>query len=294
MVGCNYSRTQGTMCQQHLCLQGMFNLHDCPHHHTGPICCLIDDVYYAALDDPTERLNAVTLWQLVTHICSTYAQISRDLDDNVTSSNQGMIPTFHLPSTHKSWRSAKLLHKTQVCPSPRKWSWWLAPSMLSIVGTWCSHGESGNVVPSLTLHGTTGRITGWPHLQKCMTSTAWPPATWPSTIRQLHRKLFRQRNGCIAGQLGKHIHPEEQYDWQAGHDKPATGKNCCQSYWGHRKVEGWHSTHRATIGAHKSSHWRSTKTTWNPTGYCWTHCEFKVVGSDKLRESITELCRWSS
>jgi hypothetical protein len=23
-------------------------------------------------------------------------------------------------------------------------------------------------------------------------------------------------------------------------------------------------------------------------------CEFKVVGSDKVRESITELCRWSS
>jgi hypothetical protein len=28
----------------------------------------IDDVYYAALDDPTEDLNAVTLWQLITHI----------------------------------------------------------------------------------------------------------------------------------------------------------------------------------------------------------------------------------
>ncbi len=27
----------------------------------------IDDVYYAALDDPTEGLNAVTLQQLVTH-----------------------------------------------------------------------------------------------------------------------------------------------------------------------------------------------------------------------------------
>jgi hypothetical protein len=36
----------------------------------------IDDVYYAALDDPTEGLNNVTLQQLITHIHTTYAQIS--------------------------------------------------------------------------------------------------------------------------------------------------------------------------------------------------------------------------
>jgi hypothetical protein len=36
----------------------------------------IDDVYYATLNDPTEGLNAVTLQQLVTHIHTTYAQIS--------------------------------------------------------------------------------------------------------------------------------------------------------------------------------------------------------------------------
>jgi hypothetical protein len=48
----------------------------------------IDDIYYATLDDPTEGLNAVTLWQLITHICSIYAQISQpDLDDNITNFN---------------------------------------------------------------------------------------------------------------------------------------------------------------------------------------------------------------
>jgi hypothetical protein len=57
----------------------------------------INDVYYAALDDPTEGLNAVTLQQLVTHICTTYAQISQpDLNNNVTNFNQGIDPNLPL------------------------------------------------------------------------------------------------------------------------------------------------------------------------------------------------------
>jgi hypothetical protein len=57
----------------------------------------IDDVYYAALDDPTKGLNAVTLRQLITHIHTTYAQISQpDLDDNVTDFNQGVDPNLSL------------------------------------------------------------------------------------------------------------------------------------------------------------------------------------------------------
>ena len=63
----------------------------------------INDVYYAALDDPTEGLNAVTLQQLVTHICTMYAQISQpDLEDNITKFNQGISPNLPLALyTHK-------------------------------------------------------------------------------------------------------------------------------------------------------------------------------------------------
>jgi hypothetical protein len=58
-----------------------------------------DNVYYAALDNPTKGLNAVTLRQLITHICTTYAQISQpDLDDNVTHFNQGIDPNLPLTS----------------------------------------------------------------------------------------------------------------------------------------------------------------------------------------------------
>jgi hypothetical protein len=57
----------------------------------------INDVYYAALDDPTKGLNAVTYWQLVTHIHITYAQISQpDLHNNITHFNQGIDPNLPL------------------------------------------------------------------------------------------------------------------------------------------------------------------------------------------------------
>jgi hypothetical protein len=57
----------------------------------------IDDVYCAALNDPTEGLNAGTLQELVTHIRTTYTQISQpDLDNNVTNFNQGINPNLPL------------------------------------------------------------------------------------------------------------------------------------------------------------------------------------------------------
>ncbi len=63
----------------------------------------INDVYYAALDDPTQGINAVTLRQLVTHIRTRYTQISQsDLDNNVTNFNQGIDPNLQLAVyTHK-------------------------------------------------------------------------------------------------------------------------------------------------------------------------------------------------
>jgi hypothetical protein len=52
---------------------------------------VIDDVYYAVLDDPTEGLNAVNLCSLFMHILTTYAQISQpDLDDNITNFHSGI------------------------------------------------------------------------------------------------------------------------------------------------------------------------------------------------------------
>jgi hypothetical protein len=51
----------------------------------------INDVYYAAFDDPTEGLNLVSLRNLVTHIRTTYAMISQpEIDDNMTDFYTGV------------------------------------------------------------------------------------------------------------------------------------------------------------------------------------------------------------
>jgi hypothetical protein len=57
----------------------------------------INDVYYAVLDDPIDGLNGIGLHELVTHIMTTYAQISQpNLNDNLTEFNIGINPILPL------------------------------------------------------------------------------------------------------------------------------------------------------------------------------------------------------
>ena len=51
----------------------------------------IDDVYYAALDDPTEGLNGVSIQQLIAHVRYNYAHISQpEIDANMADFHQGI------------------------------------------------------------------------------------------------------------------------------------------------------------------------------------------------------------
>ncbi len=57
----------------------------------------IDDIYYAALDDPTKGLNAISLRDLVAHIQTTYASISQpDIDNNMTKFYTGIEASLPL------------------------------------------------------------------------------------------------------------------------------------------------------------------------------------------------------
>jgi hypothetical protein len=57
----------------------------------------INDVYYAVLDNPIKGLNGVDLRTLVTHILTTYAQISQpNLDDNLMEFNTSIDPILPL------------------------------------------------------------------------------------------------------------------------------------------------------------------------------------------------------
>jgi hypothetical protein len=82
------------------------------------IAASINDVYYTTLNDPTE----VSPYDSLSPTSALHARRSPNLITKTTSpiSIKKLIPTFHLPSTHASRRSVNLLHRTQVCPSPRK------------------------------------------------------------------------------------------------------------------------------------------------------------------------------
>jgi hypothetical protein len=57
----------------------------------------IDNVYYAALDDPTKGLNAISLQDLVTHIQTTYALLSQpNINDNMTKFYTGIEASLPL------------------------------------------------------------------------------------------------------------------------------------------------------------------------------------------------------
>jgi hypothetical protein len=75
-----------------------------------------NNVYYAALDDPTKGLNAITLRDLVTHIRTTYATILQlDVNDNMTKFHTGIDP--HLPlaiDTCKQEKCQTFAHNTSI------------------------------------------------------------------------------------------------------------------------------------------------------------------------------------
>ncbi len=56
----------------------------------------VDNVYYAALDDPIKVLNTITLRDFVAHIQTTYPTILQpDVNNNMTEFHTGIDP--HLP-----------------------------------------------------------------------------------------------------------------------------------------------------------------------------------------------------
>jgi hypothetical protein len=63
----------------------------------------IDDVYYAALDNPTKGLNGVSIQQLIAHIRNNYAHISQpEIDTNMSDFHQGINAA--LPLVVYTWK----------------------------------------------------------------------------------------------------------------------------------------------------------------------------------------------
>jgi hypothetical protein len=132
----------------------------------------INNVYYATLDDPTEGLSTVILRQLVTRICTTYAQIIQpDFNDNVTNFKQGINPniplTIYMCKQEKCQTFAQdadvLISEEMMVTTGTKHALNCEKMMLA----W----QEWKCYPFLD-HTWNRRITGQGHLRKCVTSTA--------------------------------------------------------------------------------------------------------------------------
>jgi hypothetical protein len=80
----------------------------------------IDDVFYTALDYFTKGLNAITLRNLIAHICTTYGTILQpDIDNNMVELHTGIDSHLSLAVYIKKQENAKSLPSTLAIPSPR-------------------------------------------------------------------------------------------------------------------------------------------------------------------------------
>ncbi len=249
----NYSQPQGATCQQHLCLQGMVNIHDYTHPHTQPICSLCQWRVPCCPRWPYWRPQHCHLKTACHPHRTTYAQISQpDLNNNITIStrNQSQPSTCHLQA-----QAGKVLHFCTGCRCAHLWGndgddWNQAHSQLWEHDACMARMEI--LSPPLPyVEQLKGSLDGC----ICGNAQHQPHDLWRLGLRQTGTCTGNcpgREDGCIAGQLGKHVHPEEQYNWQAGRSKPATGKNHPRSHWGHRTVEDWQSIHGTTIRVRES------------------------------------------
>jgi hypothetical protein len=153
----------------------------------------INNLYYATLDDPTKGLNAVTLQQLVAHICTTYAQISQlDLDDNITNFNQGIKPNLPLAIYTRKQEKCQTFAQDAGMPNSKE--------MMVTTGTkhalycgnmmlaWCERKHR-------PLHAHTwikwkDHTAAFAEMRNINRMTS---SNWPSPTRQLPKKSSRQR-----------------------------------------------------------------------------------------------------
>jgi hypothetical protein len=132
----------------------------------------IDDVYYAELDDPTNGLNAISLCDLITHICSTYATIFQpNVDNNMAKFVTGIEPSLPLVVyTRKQEKCQTFAQEAGVWISEATMVTTSTKATLTVVA-WNLPGMNGNFSRSLITRGTIGNYTVQQRLWKHTTST---------------------------------------------------------------------------------------------------------------------------
>jgi hypothetical protein len=233
----------------------------------------INDVYYAALNDPTEGLNAVTLRQLITHIRTMYTQISQpDLDNSVTDFNQGIDPNLTLAIYTRKQEKCYTFAQDAGVPISKK--------MMVTTGT--KH--------ALNCENMTIAWQEWKHCPLLEhTWNNWKDH-WTAAFAEM-RDISRMTSGDLA--FANQADAQEIFQAEkmaASLDNLANtsiqknntidklvatnqqqAKTIADLTEAIAKLKNGSPPTEQRLGHANPSHWRSTKPTWDPTGYCWMH-----------------------
>jgi hypothetical protein len=234
----------------------------------------INNVYYAILDDPSEGLNGIDLRTLVTHILTTYAQISQpNLDDNLTDFNTGINPILPLAVyTRKQEKCQIFAHNAGVPISDATMvttgtKHALATGNMTLVWReWKQHSIVDHTWPNWKAHWTAAFAKM--HNIHCMTAGESTFGTNTAEEEEQGRLIASSLDNLASASIQKQFN-----DWQPRCDKCTTDAGVG----GHADCNGWHESSRACptalrynpdMGAQSPAHRGPTGSTWPSPSEC--------------------------
>ena len=245
----------------------------------------IDDVYYAALDDPTEGLNAVTLRDLVAHIRSTYATISQpDIDDNMVEFHTGIDAQLPLAVYTRKQEKCQtfaldagipISEATMVSTGTKAaincggmelaWrEWKRRPLADQTWNNWKTHWTAAFAESRDITRMTAG--------DRAFANQA---ATDAEQAERMVSSLDNLANAAIQKNdtVDKLVAANERLAKALADANSALARLRLPQSAGAPNVAA--PPPAASGGPNRPAHWSKDKPAWDPTGYCWTH-GFKV------------------
>jgi hypothetical protein len=262
----------------------------CHHvHHNNQFAAAVDDVYYAALNDPTKGLNAITLRDLVTHIRTTYATILQpDVNNNMTKFHTGIDP--HLPLvvyTRKQEKCQTFAHdagiplskatmvstgtKAAIACSRMELAWCEWKRQPIINQTWNSW--KMHWTRAFTETCDINQMTAGDRAFAYQATTKAKQAAHMGTSLDNPANTVIQKNDTVE----KLVAANKRLAKALANANAAIARLCLPN------MPAAPATLSGTDNHLRPSHWLTIKPNWANNGYCWTHGHKVKVGHSSTR-----------
>ncbi len=240
-------------------------------------------MYYAELNDPTKGLNAISLCNLVTHICSTYATISQpNVNDNMAEFVTGIKPSLPLAVyTRKQEKCQTFVQDAGVLISEATMVTTSTKSALNCGGmelawrTWKRPPLVDHMWNNWKLHWTAAfaetRIIS--HMIANNSAFANQAATNAEQAAMMTKSLDNLANAAIQKNdtVEKLVIANKKLAKALADTNTAIIAQLCLP----NLPNPLSTASRSTTNNRHPSHWSAVKPDWDPTSYCLTH-GFKV------------------